>query len=66
MQDKQALDLIAEILRSPRSNSTIEYIATIASKVRDTESLNRFDVAGNERKPNGPVSLCEGVDWPSH
>jgi hypothetical protein len=66
MNDKQALDLVAEILRTPEwSASTIEDVASIVGKVRDIESLNRYEADGTERDGTC-TNLVEGVDWDSH
>lgn len=66
MNDSQALDLIAEILRSPEwSASTIEDVAHFVGKVRDIESLNRYEADGTERKKRDG-KLVEGVDWSNH
>jgi len=66
MNDAQALDLIAEILRTPEwSASTIEDVASIVGKVRDIESLNRYEADGTERDGTY-TNLVEGIDWDSH
>lgn len=66
MNDDQALNLVAEILRTPEwSASTIEDVASIIGKVRDIESLNRYEADGTERHETD-TKLVEGIDWASH
>jgi len=75
MSDAVALDIVAEILRTPEWGAwTVEDVALVVGRVRDIESLNRYRADGTDRA-DGPVdrfgppevgNLVSGRDRHSH
>ena len=65
--DAEALDLIAEGLRTPEwTGGTIEAVAEVVGTVRNLDALNYFDDDDNDRRqanemPDRP--LVPGSDW---